>query len=82
VRRGKAFVNPLVYIYIKVNVCVCVFGHNYLSMNGIVLFPSFTLFYKYKEEYKQGDMWHSAQMAEISEEICMFQSGRCQAMGT
>jgi hypothetical protein len=26
-------------------------------------------------------MWHSAQRAEISEEICMFQPGRCQATG-
>jgi hypothetical protein len=25
--------------------------------------------YKYKEEYKQGEMWHSAQRAEISEKI-------------
>jgi hypothetical protein len=38
--------------------------------------------YKYKEEYKQGEMWHSAQWPEISEEICMFQPGRCQATGT
>jgi hypothetical protein len=29
------------------------------------------------EEYKQGEMWHSAQRAEISEEICMFQPGHC-----
>jgi hypothetical protein len=27
-------------------------------------------------------MWHSAQRAEISEEICTFQPGRCQATGT
>jgi hypothetical protein len=27
-------------------------------------------------------MWHSAQRAEISEEICMFHPGRCQARGT
>jgi hypothetical protein len=52
---------------------VCMFRHNYLSVNGIVSFPSFTW---------QGEMWHSAQRAEISEEICMFQPGRCQAMGT
>jgi hypothetical protein len=38
--------------------------------------------YKYKEEYKQGEMWHSAQRAEISEKICMFQPGRCQATST
>jgi hypothetical protein len=63
-------------------VCVCMFRHNYLSVNGIVSFPSFTLLYKYKEEYTQGEMWHSAQRAEISEEICMFQPGRCQATGT
>jgi hypothetical protein len=43
------------------------FRHNYLSVNGIVSFPSFTWLYKYKEEYKQGEMWHSAQRAEISE---------------
>jgi hypothetical protein len=58
------------------------FRHNYLSVNGIVSFPSFTCLYKYKEEYKQGEMFHSAQTAEISEEICMFQPGRCQATGT
>jgi hypothetical protein len=33
-------------IYIKVNVCmyvcVCMFQHNYLLVNGIVSFPSFT----------------------------------------
>jgi hypothetical protein len=31
-------------IYKKVNVCmyVCMFRHNYLSVNGIVSFPSFT----------------------------------------
>jgi hypothetical protein len=28
--------------------------------------------YKYKDEYKQGEMWHSAQRAEISEEIYML----------
>jgi hypothetical protein len=56
--------------------------HKYLSMNGIVSFPSFTWLYKYKEEYKQGEMWNSAQRAEMSEEICMFQPGHCQAMGT
>jgi hypothetical protein len=55
-----------------------VFQHNYLSVTGIVSFPSFTRLYKYKEEYKQGEMWHSAQRAEISEETCMFQPGRCQ----
>jgi hypothetical protein len=31
-------------------------------------------------------MWHSAQMAKISEEkwiyVCMFQPGHCQATGT
>jgi hypothetical protein len=27
-------------------------------------------------------MWRSAQRAEISEEICMFQPGHCQATGT
>jgi hypothetical protein len=61
---------------------VCMSQHNYLSVNGIVSFPSFTWLYKYKEEYKQGEMWHSAQRAEISEEICMFQPGCCQATGT
>jgi hypothetical protein len=58
---------------------VCMFRHNYLSVNGIVSFPSFTWLYKYKEEYKQGEMWHSAQRPKISEEICMFQPGRSQA---
>jgi hypothetical protein len=38
--------------------------------------------YKYKEEYKQGGMLYSAERAEISEEMCMFQPGHCQAMGT
>jgi hypothetical protein len=33
------------------------------------------------KEYKLGEMWHSAQRAEISEEICMFQPGCCQATG-
>jgi hypothetical protein len=61
---------------------VCMFWHNYLSMNGIVSFPSFTWSYKYEEEYKQGEMCHSAQRAEISEKICMFQPGRCQETGT
>jgi hypothetical protein len=41
--------------------CVSMFLHNYLSVNGIVSFPSFTWLYKYKEEYKQGEMWHSTQ---------------------
>jgi hypothetical protein len=61
---------------------LCMFRHNYLSMNGTVSFPSFTWLCKYKEEYEQGEMWHSAQRAEISEEICMFQPGHCQATGT
>jgi hypothetical protein len=34
---------------------VCMFRHNYLSVNDIVSFPSFTGLYKYKEEYKQGE---------------------------
>jgi hypothetical protein len=61
---------------------VCMFQHNYLFVNGIVSFRSSTLLYKYKEEYKHGEMWHSAQRGEIAEEICMFQPGRCQATGT
>jgi hypothetical protein len=68
-------------IYLYNSVCVCMFRHNYLSVNGILSFPSFTWLYKCKEEYKQGEMWHSAQRAEISEEICMFQPGHCQATG-
>jgi hypothetical protein len=32
---------------------VCMFRHNYLSVNGIVSFSSFTWLYKYKEEYKK-----------------------------
>jgi hypothetical protein len=32
--------------------------------------------YKHEEEYMQGEMWHSAQRAEISEEkwiyVCMY----------
>jgi hypothetical protein len=56
--------------------------YNYLFVNGIVSFPSFTRLYKYKEEYKQGEMWHSAQRVELSEEICRFQPGHCQATGT
>jgi hypothetical protein len=59
--------------------CVCTFRHNYLCVNGIVSFPSFT--WLYKEEYKQRGMWHFAQRAEISEEIFIFQPGRCQATG-
>jgi hypothetical protein len=71
-------------IYIIVYVCmyVCMFRHNYLSVNVIVSFPSFTGLYKYREEYKQGEMWHSAQRAEISQKICMFQPGCCLATGT
>jgi hypothetical protein len=72
--------NKFVYIllqsiYIKVNICmyvcmyVCMFRHNYLSVNGIVSSPSFNSLYKYKEEHNQGEMWHSAQRVEISEEI-------------
>jgi hypothetical protein len=37
------------------------FRHNYLSVNGIVSFPSFAWLCKYKEEYKQGEMLHSPQ---------------------
>jgi hypothetical protein len=62
--------------------CVCMFRHNYISVNGILSFPSYTGLYKYKEEHKQVDMWHSAQRVEISYEICMSQTGRCQATGT
>jgi hypothetical protein len=61
---------------------VCMLRHNYLSVNGIVSFPSFTRLYKYKEEYKPGEMWHSAQRAKIFEKIRMFQPGRCQETGT
>jgi hypothetical protein len=59
------------HLYIYKNICmyVCMFRHNYLSVNGIVSFPSFTWLYKYEEEYKQGEMWHSAQKAKISEKI-------------
>jgi hypothetical protein len=67
----------VIYLYKSECRYVCMFRHNYLSMNGIVAFPSFTWLYK----YKQGEMWHSAQRAKISEEICMFQPGRCQATG-
>jgi hypothetical protein len=70
------------YVWMCVCVCMCMFWHNYLSVNGIVSFPSFTGLYKYKEEYKQGEMQHSAQRAEISEEIRMLQPGHCQATGT
>jgi hypothetical protein len=52
------------------------------TCHSIFSFHSFTWLYKYKEEYKQGEMWHSAQGAKIFKEICMFQSGRCQATGT
>jgi hypothetical protein len=62
----------------NVGMCVCMFRHNYLSVSGIVTFPYFTRLHKYKEEYKQEEMWHSAQRAEI----CMFQPGCCQATGT
>jgi hypothetical protein len=63
------------YVCMYVCVCVCMLQHNYLSLNGIVSVPSST--WLYKEEYKQGEMSHSGQMAEISEEMCMFQPGRC-----
>jgi hypothetical protein len=71
-----------IYLYKCECMYVCMFRHNYLSVNAIVSFPSFNWLYKYKEEYKQGEMWHCAQRAEISEKICMFQPGRCEAMGT
>jgi hypothetical protein len=75
-----------IYLYRNECTCVCMSRHNYLSANGIVSFPSFAWLYKYKEEYKEGEMWHSAQRVEISEEIwihvCMFQPGHCQATGT
>jgi hypothetical protein len=38
---------------------VFVYWYNYLLVNGIVSFTSFTWLYKYKEEYKQGEMWVS-----------------------
>jgi hypothetical protein len=76
----------IIYLYIRKGECmyvyVCMFRHNYLSVNGIVSFPSFTWLYRYKEEYKHGEMWHSAQRAEISKKVCMFQPGRCQVTGT
>jgi hypothetical protein len=61
---------------------VCMFRHNYLSVNGIASFPSFTWLYKHKEEYKQEKIWHSAQRTEISEEMCMFHPDRFQANST
>jgi hypothetical protein len=70
------------YVCMYVCVCLCMFWHNYLSVNGTVSFSSFTCLYAYKQEYKQEEMWHSAQRAEISEEICMLQPGCCQATGT
>jgi hypothetical protein len=30
---------PSIYIKVNVRVCVCMFRHNYLSVNGIVSFP-------------------------------------------
>jgi hypothetical protein len=48
------------------------FWHNYLSVNGIASFPSFTWLCKYKEEYKKGEMWHSAQKAEIDYNTAMY----------
>jgi hypothetical protein len=71
-----------VRMFVCMCVCVCMFRHNYLSVNGIVSYPSFTSLYKYKEEYKQVEMWHSAQRAKISEEIRTFHLGRGQATGT
>jgi hypothetical protein len=52
-------------IYKSECIYVCMFRRNYLSVNGIVSFPSFALLYKYKEEYKQREIWHSAQRSEI-----------------
>jgi hypothetical protein len=74
-RDNKAYI-WLLYVQ------VCMFRHNYFSVNGIVSFPYFAWLYKYKEEYKQREMWHSAQRVDISEEMCMFQPARCQATGT
>jgi hypothetical protein len=60
--QGRVLMLGYSSIYIKVSVCM--FRRNYLSVNGIVSFPSFTCLYKYKEEYKQGEMGQSAQRAE------------------
>jgi hypothetical protein len=69
--RGIESIYIKVYVYMYVCVCVCVYvRHNYLSGNGIVSFPSFTRLYK--KEYKQGEMWHSAQRAEILEEKWIY----------
>jgi hypothetical protein len=54
------------------------FIYIYIKVN--VWYSFISLFYLI--EYKQGEMWHSALRAEISEEICMFHSGLCQATGT
>jgi hypothetical protein len=75
------------FFYIYKSVCmyvcmyVCMFRRNYLLVNSTVSFPSFTWLCKHREEYKQGEMWHFAQRTEISENICMFQPGLCQATG-
>jgi hypothetical protein len=55
------------YVCMYVCICVCMFRHNYLSVNGIDSFPSFACLYRYKKKYKQGKMWHSAQKAEVPE---------------
>jgi hypothetical protein len=66
--RDRVETSSALSIFIKVNVMyVCIYV---CSVNGIDSFPSFTRLYKY--EYKQGEMWHSNQRAEISEKICMF----------
>jgi hypothetical protein len=75
-------INLCIYLYKSECMYVCMFRHNYLSVNDIVSLSSFTWLCKYKEEYKQGEMWHSNQNAEISKELCMFLPGYCQATGT
>jgi hypothetical protein len=84
----RVWINDAVIVTCNYDLYICLyrseymFRHNYLSVNGIVSFPSFTWLYKYKEEYKQGEMWHSDQRPELSDEVCMYQPGRCQATVT
>jgi hypothetical protein len=48
--------SDVIYLYESECMYVCMFQHNYISVNGIVLIPSSTRLYKYKEEYKQEEM--------------------------
>jgi hypothetical protein len=54
--HSRTILRITIYLYTSECMYVCMVRYNYLSVNGIVSFPCFTSLYKYKEEYKQGEM--------------------------